>query len=144
MNNVSPLGCSPFQRNSDHLKEGRSEETNARVTKCNLLLVLLLPTLEGSLHGSKLVLGDLNKIFEYAILAPSSCGFSNVKDSCCMNQNHNETVSYIENPVPCADQTALWFDPFHPLESTHFLWARHALKDLLVSHPCTLLGLITV
>lgn len=143
VNNVSPLGCIPFQRHNYHPKTECVEEANLRVSKYNNLLALMLPKLQLSLPGSKFVFVDLYKIFLDAFLLPDQYGFDNVHDDCCIDQNHDGTGSCLLDSVPCEDRNGhMYFDSFHPTESIHFIWARRLLKDQSVCHPCTLLGLL--
>ncbi|XVE78594.1 hypothetical protein DITRI_Ditri13aG0158500 [Diplodiscus trichospermus] len=132
VNNVSPLGCQPYQINKMKPQTPCMEEDNRRVSTYNKLLPCLLAHLESSLPGSKFILGDLFQLFEDVYASPTSYGFKNIKDSCCIDVNRDGTGPCVPNISPCDDrETYMFFDPFHPSESMHFLWARTFLKELL-------------
>ncbi|XP_022727905.1 GDSL esterase/lipase 7-like [Durio zibethinus] len=130
VNNVSPLGCLPFNINKVKPKTPCFEELNRRISTYNLLLPGLLADLESSLPESKFILGDLFKLFEDVYASPRTYGFRNIKDSCCIDVNRNGTGPCAPNLEPCLDrETHVFFDPFHISERMHFIWARTSLKS---------------
>ncbi|XVF81793.1 hypothetical protein PTKIN_Ptkin15bG0185000 [Pterospermum kingtungense] len=132
VNNVSPLGCNPYSRNKMKPETRCVEAINTRISTYNKLLPCLLADLEPSLPGSKFVLGDLFSLFEEVYASPSSYGFKNIEDSCCIDTNKNGTGPCLPNSSPCDDRNKnLYFDAFHVSDSMHFLWARKFLKELL-------------
>ncbi|GMI74699.1 hypothetical protein like AT1G71691 [Hibiscus trionum] len=143
VNNVFPLGYQPVNL---HLKmNGTSfiEDMNQRAASFNARLPKVLRKLEKSLKGSTFVLFDMYKLFEDVLAQPATYGFTNVKDSCCIDISGNQTRPCRPNSVPCADRAShVFFDPFHPSESIHFLWLRRLLKDNSFCSPINLLQLI--
>ncbi|XWS30857.1 hypothetical protein CRYUN_Cryun23aG0027200 [Craigia yunnanensis] len=131
VNNVFPLGCQPVNINTKKPKTPCVQETNVHISTYNKLLQGLLADMEPSLPGFKFVLGDLFKLFEDVFASPSSYGFMNIKDSCCIDVNRNGTGPCAPNLAPCFDRkTHLFFDSFHITERMHFLWARTSLELL--------------
>ncbi|MFQ6630459.1 hypothetical protein Gotur_008761 [Gossypium turneri] len=140
VSNVSPLVCSPFSINTENHSGPYVEELNNRLSIYNDLLPSLLKNLQSTLSGSKFVLGDIYKInvciFVYA-------GFKDVNTSCCIDNNGTKIQVCALNIAPCKDRkTRVVFDPFHPSETMHFLWARRFLKDSSVCSPINLIQLM--
>ncbi|XVF81791.1 hypothetical protein PTKIN_Ptkin15bG0184800 [Pterospermum kingtungense] len=131
VNNVSPLGCVPFKR---HQMPNRtcSDELNKRISAFNELLPELLASLESSLSETKFVLGDLLKLFTDVYASPDSFGFTNIDASCCIDVKRDGSgPSCAPNLGPCVDRGAhVFFDPNHPSEAMHELWARTSLEAL--------------
>ncbi|XP_022760114.1 GDSL esterase/lipase 7-like [Durio zibethinus] len=143
VNNVSPLGCQPFNLNTKMHNTSCVEDVNQRIAFYNGLLPNLLTKLETSLKGSTFVLCDLYKVFEDVYTQPAAYGFTNVNGSCCIDEARNGTRGCARNVAPCADRTShVFFDPFHPTESFHFIWMRRFLKDHSVCSPFTLFELM--
>ncbi|OMO52588.1 Lipase, GDSL [Corchorus capsularis] len=143
VNNVSPLGCQPFNIITKNHTSSCVEEVNERVAFYNGLLPKLFEELEISLKGSKFVLCDLYKVFQDVYAMPSAYGFSNVNGSCCIDKEGNGTRPCTKNVAPCNDRNShVFFDPFHPSENMHFLWVRRFLKDDSICSPMTLYKLM--
>ncbi|KAL4362820.1 hypothetical protein GQ457_04G003740 [Hibiscus cannabinus] len=143
VNNVFPFGYQPVNL---HLKmHGVSfvEDMNRRAASFNGRLPKVLKKLDNSLRGSTFVLFDMYKLFEDVRARPATYGFTNVKDSCCIDLSGNQTRPCLPYSVPCSDRAShVFFDPFHPSESIHFLWLRRLLKDNSFTSPRNLLQLI--
>ncbi|XP_022737531.1 GDSL esterase/lipase At4g16230-like [Durio zibethinus] len=130
VNNASPIGCQPHLisggRNGpecDYLANNRALLFNKRLTN-------LLKDLQSTLSGSKFVLGDLYKIFQDVYASPTWYGFTDVRSSCCTEIDKGLTKPCLANVAPCKDRSShVFFDPMHPSESMHFIWARRLLKD---------------
>ncbi|XP_022760113.1 GDSL esterase/lipase 7-like [Durio zibethinus] len=143
VNNASPIGCQPHLisggRNGpecDYLANNRALLFNKRLTN-------LLKDLQSTLSGSKFVLGDLYKIFQDVYASPTWYGFTDVRSSCCTEIDKGLTKPCLANVAPCKDRSShVFFDPMHPSESMHFIWARRLLKDSSVSSPINLIQLI--
>ncbi|XP_022760108.1 GDSL esterase/lipase At2g04020-like [Durio zibethinus] len=72
-----------------------------------------------------------------------SGGFTDVRSSCCTEIDKGLTKPCLANVAPCKDRSShVFFDPMHPSESMHFIWARRLLKDSSVSSPINLIQLI--
>lgn len=72
-----------------------------------------------------------------------NAGFKDVNTSCCIDKNGSRTQVCAPNIAPCEDRkTRVFFDPFHPSEAMHFLWARRFLKDSSVCSPINLIQLM--
>ncbi|EOY03832.1 GDSL-motif lipase 7, putative [Theobroma cacao] len=141
--NVSPLGCQPTSIAIEKPKTPCSEEKNMRVLNYNEHLSHLLSHLQSTLPGSKFVLGDLYKVFEDVFASPASYGFTDIKNSCCIDLFRNQTRPCAPNSEPCKERNKyVYYDPFHPTESMNFLIARRFLKDSSVSSPINLLQLM--
>ncbi|XP_022760105.1 GDSL esterase/lipase 7-like [Durio zibethinus] len=125
VNNVSPLGCQPFNLNTKMHNTSCVEDVNQRIAFYNGLLPNLLTKLETSLKGSTFVLCDLYKVFEDVYTQPAAYGFTNVNGSCCIDEARNGTRGCARNVAPCADRTShVFFDPFHPTETSENLSLR--------------------
>ncbi|KAK6266272.1 hypothetical protein QUC31_017109 [Theobroma cacao] len=143
VNNVSPLGCQPFNINTKNHTTSCVEEVNERISIYNKLLSNSLTKWQSTLSGSKFVLGDLYKIFQDVYASPVSYGFKDVNTSCCVDGNGARILPCAQNVAPCEDRKSrVFFDPFHPTESMHFLWARRLLKDSSVCSPINLIQLM--
>ncbi|KAB2011162.1 hypothetical protein ES319_D09G001900v1 [Gossypium barbadense] len=143
VSNVSPLGCSPFSINTKNHSGPCVEEINNRVSIYNELLPSLLKNLQSTLSGSKFFLGDIYKVFQDVFEMPESYGFKDVNTSCCIDNNGTKIQVYAPNIALCKDRkTRVFFDPFHPSETMHFLWARRFLKDSSVCSPINLIQLM--
>ncbi|XP_017974569.1 PREDICTED: GDSL esterase/lipase 7 [Theobroma cacao] len=143
VNNVSPLGCQPFNINAKNHTTSCVEEVNERISIYNKLLSNSLTKLQSTLSGSKFIVGDLYKIFQDVYASPASYGFKDVNTSCCFDSNGTRIQACAPNAAPCEDrQGRVFFDPFHPSESMHFLWARRLLKDSSVCSPINLIQLM--
>ncbi|MBA0799410.1 hypothetical protein Gohar_009931 [Gossypium harknessii] len=95
------------------------------------------------LKSSKFVLGDIYKVFQDVFEMPESYGFKDVNTSCCIDNNGTKIQVCALNIAPCKDRkTRVFFDPFHPSETMHFLWARRFLKDSSVCSPINLIQLM--
>ncbi|MBA0858233.1 hypothetical protein Goshw_023240 [Gossypium schwendimanii] len=69
--------------------------------------------------------------------------FKDVNTSCCIDNNDTKIQVCAPNIAPCKDRkTRVFFDPFHPSEAMHFLWARRFLKDSSVCSPINLIQLM--
>ncbi|KAK6279470.1 hypothetical protein POUND7_019737 [Theobroma cacao] len=143
VNNVSPLGCQPFNINTKHHITSCVEEVNERISIYNKFLSNSLTKWQSTLSGSKFVLGDLYKIFQDVYASPASYGFKDVNSSCCVDRNGARILPCAQNVAPCEDRKSrVFFDPFHPSESMHFLWGRRLLKDSSVCSPINLIQLM--
>ncbi|XVF65640.1 hypothetical protein PTKIN_Ptkin09bG0265300 [Pterospermum kingtungense] len=141
--NIAALGCQPFNINTKNHTGPCAEEVNQHISVYNKLLPSLLKKLESTLSGSKFVHGDIYKVFQDAITSPASYGFKDVSTSCCIDRKGTRINTCAPNVAPCEDRKAVaFFDPFHPSESMHFLWARRFLKDSSVCSPMTLIQLM--
>ncbi|GLT61971.1 hypothetical protein SLA2020_346410 [Shorea laevis] len=143
VNNVSPLGCQPYNIMQQKPTTACVEEMNQRIAAYNKLLPKLLSNLQSKLPGSTFVLGDLYKIFEDVVASPASYGFTNVKDACCFTDLGKGTIICAPQSVPCQDRNDhVYYDPFHPTERMHLIWATRLLKDSSVVSPMTLVQLM--
>ncbi|MBA0857431.1 hypothetical protein Goshw_012392 [Gossypium schwendimanii] len=69
--------------------------------------------------------------------------FKDVNSSCCIDKNGTRIQVCAPNIDPCEDRkTRVFFDPFHPSEAMHFLWARRFLKDSSICSPINLIQLM--
>ncbi|KAG8482944.1 hypothetical protein CXB51_021892 [Gossypium anomalum] len=143
VSNVSPLGCSPYIINTIIHNGPCVEEINKRISLYNDLLLGMLEKLQSSLSGSKFVHGDIYKVFQDVFESPESYGFKDVNTSCCIDKNGTRIQVCAPNIDPCEDRkTRVFFDPFHPSEAMHFLWARRFLKDSSICSPINLIQLM--
>ncbi|KAB2064168.1 hypothetical protein ES319_A09G002400v1 [Gossypium barbadense] len=143
VSNVSPLGCSPFNINTKNHSGPCVEEINNRVSVYNGLLPGLLEKLQSILPGSKFVLGDIYKVFQDVFEMPRSYGFKDVNTSCCIDNNGTRIQVCAPNIAPCKDKkNRVFFNPFHPSETMHFLWARRFFKDSSICSPINLIQLM--
>ncbi|GLU01753.1 hypothetical protein SLE2022_190400 [Rubroshorea leprosula] len=144
VNNVPPLGCQPFNLYRKHVTTGCVEDINELVSTYNKLLADLLGKLQSTLPESKFVLADAYKVFEDAIAFPKSYGFTTAKDACCSAPIPEPSMLVCNASTPvCEEQNArLYFDPSHPSERMHFVWASRLLIDSSVCSPLNLLQLM--
>ncbi|KAL4362315.1 hypothetical protein GQ457_04G006130 [Hibiscus cannabinus] len=139
INNLDPIGCEPHQI----VHEKCWDQANDRALLFNKRLSHLLKDLQSTLPGSQFVLVDLYKIFQDVYASPASYGFTNVMGTCCSKLDEGRTKACIPRVAPCKDRNAyVFFDPFNPTESIHFIWARRMLNDSSVTYPINLVQLI--
>ncbi|WRX21126.1 GDSL lipase/esterase - like 10 [Theobroma cacao] len=104
VNNVSPLGCQPFNINAKNHTTSCVKEVNERISIYNKLLSNSLTKLQSTLSGSKFIVGDLYKIFQDVYASPASYGFKDVNTSCCFDSNGTRIQACAPNAAPCEDR----------------------------------------
>ncbi|XVF81792.1 hypothetical protein PTKIN_Ptkin15bG0184900 [Pterospermum kingtungense] len=144
INNANPMGCQPFKIASEKPTTACDEDANRRVRVYNTRLADLLKALQSTLPGSKFVLADLYKIFQDVYANPISYGFTDVKGICCAT---SKGAIYddcdVDGPPTCKDRSKhVFFDPWNPTESMHFVWASRLLEDASVCSPISFIQLI--
>ncbi|XP_039039865.1 GDSL esterase/lipase 7-like [Hibiscus syriacus] len=133
VNNAFPFGCQPVNLHQKTNDTSFLEDMNERAALFNGRLHKILRKLNKSLKGSTFVLFDMYKLFEDVLAQPATYGFTNINDSCCIDVAGDQSRTCLPSSVPCADRKShVFFDPFHPSESIHFLWFRRLFQDNLL------------
>ncbi|XP_039039924.1 GDSL esterase/lipase 7-like [Hibiscus syriacus] len=133
VNNAFPFGCQPVNLHQKTNDTSFLEDMNERAALFNGRLHKILRKLNKSLKGSTFVLFDMYKLFEDVLAQPAAYGFTNINDSCCIDVAGDQSRTCLPSSVPCSDRKShVFFDPFHPSESIHFLWFRRLFQDNLL------------
>jgi phospholipase/lecithinase/hemolysin len=129
--NIGPIGCIPFERESDPMAGYEcSVEPNEVAQMYNLKLKILVEELNNNLQGSRFVYGDVFRIVYDIIQNYSSYGFESEKIPCC------SLVGKVGGLIPCGPPSKVcmdrskyvFWDPYHPTEAANIIIARRLLS----------------
>ena len=131
--NLANLGTLPATRGDSQISSGLSTLTSAH----NSGLAATLDGLSQKLSpDTKIIPLDVNSLFDRAIANPGEFGFTNVTDSCLVNN------AVCDNP-----NNFLFWDGYHPTTAGHELVADLAFSTLepaAVSEPSDGLGVLAL
>ncbi|KAG7620683.1 GDSL lipase/esterase [Arabidopsis suecica] len=128
--NIGPIGCIPFERESDPMAGYEcSVEPNEVAQMYNLKLKTLVEELNNNLQGSRFVYGDVFRIVYDIIQNYSYYGFESEKIPCC------SLVGKVGGLIPCGPPSKVcmdrskyvFWDPYHPTEAANIIIARRLL-----------------
>ncbi|KAL9287047.1 GDSL esterase/lipase [Arabidopsis thaliana] len=129
--NIGPIGCIPFERESDPAAGNNClAEPNEVAQMYNLKLKTLVEELNKNLQGSRFVYGDVFRIVDDIIQNYSSYGFESEKIPCC------SLVGKVGGLIPCGPPSKVcmdrskyvFWDPYHPTEAANIIIARRLLS----------------
>lgn len=122
--NLPDLGAIPETRGTD-----RAPALSAAVAAHNARLLQAMQQAEQRL-GVKIVVADVNGLFQQALANPAAFGFANATTPCIVDDDPTGAC-----PTEAAADTTIFWDEIHPTRAAHLLIARymegtlHALND---------------
>nr|GMC97158.1 GDSL esterase/lipase At2g23540 [Ipomoea batatas] len=143
--NVGPIGCIPYQKTINQLKENECVElANQLATQYNSRLKELLGDLNKNLPGATFVHLNVYDLVLELITNYAKYGFTTSTKACCGNGGQFAGI------VPCGPTSSMcsdrdkhvFWDPYHPSEAANIIIAKQLLKgDPKYVSPMTLLEL---
>ncbi|XP_042058865.1 GDSL esterase/lipase At2g23540-like [Salvia splendens] len=128
--NVGPIGCIPYQRSINQLKESECVSLpNKLAQQYNAKLKDLLQQLNENLPGSTFVYANVYDLVMELITNYANYGFTTASKACCGDGGQYAGV------IPCGptstkcsdrDKHVFW-DPYHPSEAANLLIAKELL-----------------
>lgn len=130
MGNVGPIGCIPYQKTINQLKENECVAlANQMAVQYNARLKDLVRELNENLQGSTFVLANVYDLVMELITNYASYGFSSASKACCGNGGQYSGI------IPCGPSSSLcsdrekrvFWDPYHPSEAANLIIAKQLL-----------------
>ncbi|CAI9109921.1 OLC1v1009850C1 [Oldenlandia corymbosa var. corymbosa] len=135
---IGPIGCIPSIRKYSYLLNNKGfcvEEVNRFAAIYNYQLHNMIQYLRLSLPDATLIVGRVFNAAYDAILNPSSYGFSDASEACCMTWA-NGTSACIPGFPPCGDPFQHYFwDGFHLTEAVYRLVAEDCINGSSICNP---------
>ncbi|XP_015576739.1 GDSL esterase/lipase At2g23540 [Ricinus communis] len=128
--NVGPIGCIPYQKTINQLKENECVElANKLAVQYNGRLKDLLAELNDNLHGATFVHANVYALVMELITNYGKYGFTTATRACCGNGGQFAGI------VPCGPTSSMcqdrskhvFWDPYHPSEAANLLLAKQLL-----------------
>ncbi|OIW10971.1 hypothetical protein TanjilG_22778 [Lupinus angustifolius] len=125
--NVGPIGCIPYERSINQLKEGKCVDLAENLsTQYNAQLKDLLAELNDNLHGATFVLANVYDLVSEIITNYAKYGFRTASTACCGDGGEYAGI------IPCGPISTLcsdrykhvFWDPNHPSEATNIILAK--------------------
>uniref|UniRef100_A0A0E0JQI4 Uncharacterized protein n=1 Tax=Oryza punctata TaxID=4537 RepID=A0A0E0JQI4_ORYPU len=130
---LPPFGCTPIQitLNGDP-DRACVDEQNRDAQAYNSKLEKLLPTLQGSLHGSKIVYLDAYEAFMEILDNPTKYGFTETTRGCC-GTGLREVGLFCDALIPICrnDSSFIFYDAVHPTERVYRITTDYILKSAI-------------
>ncbi|KAE9606752.1 hypothetical protein Lal_00026153 [Lupinus albus] len=126
--NVGPIGCIPYQKTINQLKEGECVDLAENLAiQYNARLKDLLAELNDNLHGSTFVLANVYDLVRELITNYRKYGFRTASIACCGDGGQYAGI------IPCGPTSTLcsdrykhvFWDPYHPSEAANILLAKN-------------------
>ncbi|OMO65851.1 Lipase, GDSL [Corchorus olitorius] len=129
LTNSPAVGCLPFERDLESLSAGCVSSLNELANLYNCRLRSLMQELTTKLSGSIFVVVDTYAIFEDIRKNYRSYGFETEDSACCrVIGQHGGWIPCGQLSRVCRDRTKyVFWDPFHPSETTNIIAAKRAL-----------------
>lgn len=128
--NVGPIGCIPYQRETNPSAGTACAEFPNRLARAfNRRLRALVDELSAALPGSRFVYADVYRIFSDIIANYGSHGFEVADSACCyVGGRFGGLLPCGPTSLYCADRSKyVFWDPYHPSEAANALIARRIL-----------------
>ncbi|KAK2657364.1 hypothetical protein Ddye_010416 [Dipteronia dyeriana] len=128
--NVGPIGCIPYQKTINQLKENECVElSNKLALQYNGRLKDLLTQLNENLPGSTFVNANVYDLVMELIVNYDKYGFTTSSRACCGNGGQFAGI------VPCGPTSSMcqnrdkhvFWDPYHPSEASNLIIAKQLL-----------------
>ncbi|XP_050204758.1 GDSL esterase/lipase At2g23540-like [Mercurialis annua] len=128
--NVGPIGCIPYQKTINQLKENECVElANKLAIQYNGRLKDLLAQLNDNLPGSTFVHANVYALVMEVITNYDKYGFTTATKACCGNGGQFAGI------IPCGPTSTMcedrskhvFWDPYHPSEAANVLLAKQLL-----------------
>ncbi|KAF7837706.1 GDSL esterase/lipase [Senna tora] len=146
--NVGPIGCIPFQRDSDpSAGDGCVTFSNQIAQSFNTQLKSLTKELNTNLKGSVFVYADVYHILEDILQNYVAYGFENMDSSCChLAGRFGGLIPCFPVSKVCVDRSKyVFWDAFHPSDATNVIIANRLFDgDLNDISPMNIRRLIQV
>ncbi|KAI3799045.1 hypothetical protein L1987_34333 [Smallanthus sonchifolius] len=129
--NVGPMGCIPYQRTINQLKENECVALpNELALRYNAKLKDLVAELNDNLHGAAFVHANVYDLVMELIKNYDKYGFKTSSKACCGNGGQYAGI------IPCGPTSTLceerdkyvFWDPYHPSEAANVLIAKQLLQ----------------
>ncbi|KFK36130.1 hypothetical protein AALP_AA4G081500, partial [Arabis alpina] len=129
--NVGPVGCIPFEIESDLTIRNRcAVEPNQMAQMFNMQLKSVVEELNANLQGAKFVYADVFRIVYDILQNYSYYGFESEKIPCC------SAAGQVGGLIPCGSASKVcmdrskrvFWDPYHPTEAANIIIARRLLS----------------
>ncbi|XP_062207311.1 GDSL esterase/lipase At1g58430-like [Phragmites australis] len=130
---LPPFGCTPIQITLSRDPERACvDEQNRDAQVYNSKLQKLLPTLQGSLHGSKIVYLDAYKALMEILDDPAKYGFTETTRGCC-GTGLREVALLCNALTPMCKNVSsyVFYDAVHPTERVYRLVNDYIVKDVI-------------
>ncbi|POO02698.1 Lipase [Trema orientale] len=128
--NVGPIGCIPYQKTINQLKQDQCVELpNKLAVQYNGRLKDLLAELTDNLPGSTFLYANVYDLVMELITNYDKYGFSTASRACCGNGGQFAgIVPCGPTSSMCSDRSAhVFWDPYHPSEAANVLLAKKLL-----------------
>ncbi|KDP31854.1 hypothetical protein JCGZ_12315 [Jatropha curcas] len=128
--NVGPIGCIPYQKTINQLKENECVDLpNKLANQYNARLKDLLTELNENLPGATFVHANVYDLVMEVITNYDKYGFTTATRACCGNGGQFAGI------IPCGPQSSMcedrsthvFWDPYHPSEAANLLLAKQLL-----------------
>ncbi|XP_008796209.2 GDSL esterase/lipase At2g23540-like [Phoenix dactylifera] len=128
MANVGPIGCIPYQKTINRIKEAQCVSLpNQLALQYNGRLRDLLAELNDNLPGAKFVLANVYDLVLDLLTNYESYGFTTASIACCGNGGQFAGI------IPCGPTSSMceerskhvFWDPYHPSEAANLILAKH-------------------
>ncbi|KAL5227967.1 hypothetical protein ABZP36_016232 [Zizania latifolia] len=130
---LPPFGCTPIQITlSGDPDRACVEEQNRDAQAYNSKLEKLLPALQGSLHGSKIVYLDAYEAFMEILDNPAKYGFTETTRGCC-GTGLREVGLLCNTLTPtCRNESSfIFYDAVHPTEKVYRRATDYILRNVI-------------
>ncbi|KAJ9698793.1 hypothetical protein PVL29_007724 [Vitis rotundifolia] len=133
---LPPMGCLPIQMTTRFELPGIFrvclEDQNSDAQSYNSKLEKLLPQIQNSLPGSKILYGDIYTPLEDMINNPEKYGFVETKRGCC-GTGLFESALLCNSLTPVCENASqyVFWDSIHPTEAAYRVLVKYLEKDLL-------------
>ncbi|XP_047335729.1 GDSL esterase/lipase At2g23540-like [Impatiens glandulifera] len=129
--NVGPIGCIPYQKTINQLKENQCVELpNKLAIQYNVRLKNLLKEMNGKMAGAMFVHADVYSLVMELITNYAKYGFTTSSRACCGNGGQFAGI------VPCGPTSSIcsdrnkhvFWDPYHPSEAANIIISKQLLQ----------------
>ncbi|KAK2982756.1 hypothetical protein RJ640_025172, partial [Escallonia rubra] len=129
---LPPIGCLPIQMTTKSILRNCVRSQNSDSLLYNDKLVKVLPRLQASLPGSRILYADVYKPLMDMINNPGRYGFLETGRGCCGTGLVEAGPSCTPVTPLCANRSQyLFFDSIHPGESAYHIVTEYLKKDIL-------------
>ncbi|KAM7251918.1 hypothetical protein ACFE04_023801 [Oxalis oulophora] len=128
--NVGPIGCIPYQKTINQLKENECVDlANKLAVQYNGRLKDLLTELNENLPGSTFVLANVYDLVMELITNYDKYGFTTASKACCGNGGQFAGI------IPCGPTSSMcqdrdkhvFWDPYHPSQAANLIIAKQLM-----------------
>uniref|UniRef100_A0A0E0C9Q6 Uncharacterized protein n=1 Tax=Oryza meridionalis TaxID=40149 RepID=A0A0E0C9Q6_9ORYZ len=130
---LPPFGCTPIQITlSGDPDRACVDDQNRDAQAYNTKLEKLLPALQGSLHGSKIVYLDAYQAFKEILDNPAKYGFIEITRGCCgTGLREVGLLCNALSPICRNESSFVFYDAVHPTERVYRITTDYILKNAI-------------